>query len=52
MLLARHADADRTLGLALIGQALGTYQELGMTTWAKRASELKLALRVVPAAGH
>jgi tetratricopeptide (TPR) repeat protein len=46
MLLARDAPADRGRALELIAAALTTYRELGMESWAERASELERALMV------
>jgi DNA-binding SARP family transcriptional activator/tetratricopeptide (TPR) repeat protein len=52
MLLARDGAGDRERALELIGEAVGTYRELGMESWAKGTSELKRALQVTPAPGR
>jgi DNA-binding SARP family transcriptional activator len=45
MLLARDAPTDRERALGLIAEALTTYLELGMESWAEEASELERVLR-------
>jgi DNA-binding SARP family transcriptional activator len=45
MLLDRDAAGDRARGTELIGEALATYRELGMQSWAEKASELEQTLR-------
>ena len=40
MLLARGAAADRERARALLEEAAATYRELGMPTWASRATAL------------
>jgi DNA-binding SARP family transcriptional activator/tetratricopeptide (TPR) repeat protein len=52
MLLARDEAGDRERALELIGEALATYRELGMESWAANASELEHALRAAPAPRH
>ena len=49
MLLDREEAGDRARGTEWIGQALATYRELGMQSWAKKASELEQTLRGAPA---
>jgi hypothetical protein len=45
MLLARDDTSDRERALELLADAVATYWELGMESWAKAASELNQALR-------
>jgi len=45
MLLRRDKPGDRARGTALISAALATYRELGMQTWAEKASSLQETLR-------
>jgi DNA-binding SARP family transcriptional activator/tetratricopeptide (TPR) repeat protein len=45
MLLARDDTSDRERALELLADAVATYRELGMESWAKAASELNQALR-------
>ena len=45
MLLDRDEVGDAARGTELIGQALTTYRELGMQSWAEKASELEQTLR-------
>ena len=52
MLLVRGEPTDREPALELIAGALTTYLELGMESWAKKASELERALQVSPAPGR
>jgi hypothetical protein len=49
MLLDRDEAGDSARGTELIGQALATYRELGMQSWAEKASELEQTLRGAPA---
>ena len=49
MLFARNASADRERALELIAAALTTYRELGMESWAEKASELERPLQASPA---
>jgi hypothetical protein len=41
MLLARDAPGDMGRALELLAEAVTTYQELGMESWAQAATELK-----------
>ena len=51
LLLSRDEPGDRERALKLIGDALTTYRELGMTSWARSATELEQqTLRGAPAA--
>jgi len=52
MLLARGEASDRERALELIAGTLTTYLELGMESWAEKASELERALQVSPAPGR
>jgi tetratricopeptide (TPR) repeat protein len=52
MLLARGEAGDRKRARELIREALTTYRELGMNSWADKAAELEQALHGVPAAVH
>jgi tetratricopeptide (TPR) repeat protein len=45
MLLDRDEAGDSARGTELIGEALATYRELGMQSWADMASELEQTLR-------
>jgi uncharacterized protein HemY len=45
MLLARDETSDRERALELIAEAVTTYRELGMKSWAKAASGLERALQ-------
>ena len=38
MLLARHQPGDITRALELLDEAVSTYQELGMDSWARAAA--------------
>jgi DNA-binding SARP family transcriptional activator len=49
MLLARDEPTDRQLALELIADALTIYRELGMKSWAERASELQREPQASPA---
>jgi DNA-binding SARP family transcriptional activator len=49
MLLVRGESTDGERALELIAGALTTYLELGMESWAEKASELERALQVSPA---
>ena len=48
MLLERDKTGDSARGTELMGQAHATYRELGMHSWAAKASELEHTLRVAP----
>jgi tetratricopeptide (TPR) repeat protein len=52
MLLARDDAGDPQRALELIGDALATYRELGMESWAEKALELEDAPRVARGPGH
>lgn len=41
MLLARHRPGDRARALELLDEAVSTYEELGMDSWARAAAALK-----------
>jgi DNA-binding SARP family transcriptional activator len=49
MLLDRDEPGDSARGAELIGEALATYRELGMQSWAEKACELEQTLRGAPA---
>ena len=51
MLLDRDQPSDHEHALELINDAITTYRELGMATWAAKASEVQRALRSAPAPG-
>jgi DNA-binding SARP family transcriptional activator len=50
MLLGRGDVGDRGRALELVGDALATYRELGMESWAEKASELEQTARFISAA--
>jgi hypothetical protein len=52
LLLSRNEHGDRERALELIGEALTTYRELGMESWARSATELEQTLLGAPAAGR
>jgi DNA-binding SARP family transcriptional activator len=52
MLLARDNAGDKRLALHMIAQARKAYNELGMQSWAKKASSVERALRDTDAPGH
>jgi tetratricopeptide (TPR) repeat protein len=52
MLLARDNAGDKRLALHMIAQARKAYNELGMKSWAKKASTVERALRHTEAPGH
>jgi hypothetical protein len=49
MLLARNRPGDRETARRLIQEALASYRELGMRSWADTASELEHAITAAPA---
>ena len=52
LLLSRNERGDRERALELIGEALTTYRELGMESWATSASELDHTTRSAPVGGR
>jgi uncharacterized protein HemY len=48
MLTARDESTDRERALELIAEALTTYRDLGMDTWADAASDLGRVLQTAP----
>jgi DNA-binding SARP family transcriptional activator len=52
MLQARDGPGDRQRARRLIGEALTSYRELGMHTWADTASKLEQSLRAALATRH
>jgi hypothetical protein len=51
-MLASNRPGDRERALALINDAITTYRELGLDSWATDATQLRETLQPAPAAGQ
>jgi tetratricopeptide (TPR) repeat protein len=52
LLLTRNEPGDRDRALELIGEAIFSYERVGMDPWAAEAAELERALKAAPAASR